>query len=203
MQREHTEIILSQVNILGAWLQASPGKSLIQLAQQAWVSASSLHNKRKLLNCHLCTATVVHRLFHADCKTKFNFVNWYLHVTQAGEISSVLVLFSNETLYHLSECVNSQNDKYRSVENPLHDVNVSKCCIMTAASIIRHIFYRPHGFWHHLLNSAPSMRKLIPLSLYLYLFFLHEDTTVAHTLKHSSAFFKCGDLQRYINYALN
>ena len=38
---------------------------------------------------------------------------------QVGEISPTLVLFSNETVYHLSEYVNSQNDRHWSVENPI------------------------------------------------------------------------------------
>ena len=77
------------MNILGAQLQASPRKSVMQSAQQAWVSAS-LQNERKLLNCHLCTPTVVHRHSHAECETKFNFVNWHLHVTQEGEIGTFM-----------------------------------------------------------------------------------------------------------------
>lgn len=141
-KRTHRTHILSQVNILGDQLQASPRKSLTHFAQETAVSASSLQNERKLLNRHLCATTVVHRLSNADCETKLNFVNWYLYVMQVGEIISFLVLFSSETLYHLSEYVNSQNESFWYVEYtvPLRVVKVGECCSMTATSIIRHIF---------------------------------------------------------------
>jgi hypothetical protein len=43
----------------------------------------------------------------------------------AGEIAdSMLVLFSDEAWFHLSECMNSQRNSYWSAENPMlsHEV---------------------------------------------------------------------------------
>jgi len=65
-----------------------------------------------------------------------DLVKQYLHEVHDGEIAPTFVLCSSESWFHLSGCVTSQNNRYRSAKNlmlihilPIHDVKRLKLVV--------------------------------------------------------------------------
>lgn len=61
-------------------------------------------------NCYTCShskTNKVHVFYSASCKTKLNFVNWYLDTVHTGATNRTLIPFSNKNWFHLSGYVKS------------------------------------------------------------------------------------------------
>jgi len=76
-----------------------------------------------------------------DTERKPNFVNWYLHEMRDDELDPTVVLFSGDTWFHTTGCVNPQNDIFPKLihEIPLF-VTAGVWCAMSATMIIEPIF---------------------------------------------------------------
>ena len=68
----------------------------------------------KLFNLQPCKAIWDHKLYDADPEGKLHFVISYFHEVCDGELNPELCLFRDETWFHLSRYVNSQNGWYWS-----------------------------------------------------------------------------------------
>ena len=129
-------------------LEISPRKSLRRLAQEVGVSKTSVQHATKLLKLKPYKTRVVHQLLPTDDAGRRNFCNWYLQAIHDGVVDPMLVFFSDETWFHLSGYVNSQNNRFWSLENPhnihevpLHDVKIGVWCAISGRRIIGPIFY--------------------------------------------------------------
>jgi hypothetical protein len=70
-------------------------------------------------------------------------MNWCLHGVYAGQVDSILVLFSGEASFHFAEYVNSKSNRYWYAENhilvhrlSLLDVMVGVWCAMSTMKIV-------------------------------------------------------------------
>jgi hypothetical protein len=89
-------------------------KSLKHLAQQTGVSKSNARMVTRLLRLGHYKTTVIHALQPCDSASRVNFCNWFLPSVVESEIDPQLAFFSDETLFHLQEYINMQNNRYWS-----------------------------------------------------------------------------------------
>jgi hypothetical protein len=88
-------------------------KSLRHLAQDTRVSKPSARTVTKPLKIKPCKTTVVHELQPHDGTNRVNICNWILQSVNVGEITSHLILSSDEASFHNSqqqilECILSE-----------------------------------------------------------------------------------------------
>jgi hypothetical protein len=108
-------------------LETSPRKSLVHLAHQKGVSASSAWIALKLFFLYQCKTAVIYTLYDKDQKQE------YLDVVHDGDIDPLLILWC-----HINVYVGSQNNIYWSAESPMvvHDTEVSMWCAVSATMTI-------------------------------------------------------------------
>ena len=120
-------------------LERSPTKYLRHLSQETGVSLGSTHSALHKMKFCPYKVHVVHELKAHDTESCFNFCEWFTAFV-AGKGENILdkTFFTNETLFHLSGYVNSQNSRIQSTENPhmvhekpLHDTEVGVWCVVS------------------------------------------------------------------------
>jgi hypothetical protein len=88
-------------------------------------------NGTKILNLWPYKTTVVHSLLPPDSEARIRYCRWFQESVFKGLLDSELTSYSDEAWYTLSGYVNSQNNRYWTIENPytihemsLHDLNL-------------------------------------------------------------------------------
>jgi hypothetical protein len=54
----------------------------------------------------------------SDPASRVHFCSWFLQSAVEGEIDQQLTFFSHEAWFHLQGCINTQNNRYWSQQNP-------------------------------------------------------------------------------------
>jgi hypothetical protein len=78
----------------------------------------------------------------------FIFAVVFLQSVVEGEIDLQLTFFSDEAWFHLQGCINTQNNRYWSSQNPhlthkvsLHPMKVGVLCAVSARRIVVPVFF--------------------------------------------------------------
>jgi hypothetical protein len=113
------------------------------------VSKSAAHLATKLLKLKPYRTTVVHQLLPPDAEVRINYCRWLQQLVYDGMVDPDFVFYTDEARFHLSGCVNSQNNRYWRTENPhsihefpLHDVKIGVWCAINAHRIIGPVFFQ-------------------------------------------------------------
>ena len=134
----------------------SPTKSTRRLSQETTISHRSCRRILHLdLHMHPYRVSVVHALQPPDAPQRRQFCEWLFNEITMNGLNMDLFLISDESWFHLSGYVNSQNNRFWAAENPhyfhetpLHAQKVGVWCAVSARRIIGPIFF------HQTLNSA-------------------------------------------------
>jgi hypothetical protein len=119
---------------IGARVEHTPRKSLKRLVLETGVSVSSARRATQLLKRIPCKTPVTHaRLAAARSSQQGSFFSRFRQSVVEGEIDPQLMFFSDEAWFHLQRCENTQNNRYRSSQNPhiTHEVSLQpvKVCV--------------------------------------------------------------------------
>jgi hypothetical protein len=113
------------------------------------VSKSAADVATKLLKLKPYRITVVHQLLPPDAEARINYCRLFQQSVYDGMVDPDFVFCTDEARFHLSGYVNSQNNRYRSAENPhsvhevlLHDVKIGVWCAISAHEIIGPVFFQ-------------------------------------------------------------
>jgi hypothetical protein len=82
------------------------------------VSESSERRAKQLLKLRSSKATVNHTLQPHNSANRVHFWSWFLQSVIEGEIDPQLTFLSDEACFHLQGYINTQNNPYRTSENP-------------------------------------------------------------------------------------
>jgi predicted transcriptional regulator len=127
---------------------ARPNKSVRKLSQQSGLKRTSCHRALRSLHLKLYRVSCVQELRPADKEKRVKYCEWFLKKIVEGELDQTLYFMSDESWFHLSGHVNSQDTRYWSAENPhnlhqvpLHDQKIGVWCAVSASRIIGPIFF--------------------------------------------------------------
>lgn len=158
-RRVLTEETLDNV---GHALERSPRKSVRRLSQQMGISYGSVQKATRLLKLQPYKITAVQELKTGDPAKRLQFCEWVLKSVHDGEIDPYLIFFSDESWFHLSGYVNSQNNRYWNSqkpnlihEQPLHDQKIGLWCAISGERIIGPIFFQ------ETINSERYMENIL------------------------------------------
>jgi hypothetical protein len=123
---------------------------------------------------------------------KMRFCNWFISHVHNGLLDPKLTLFTDDANFNLSGYVNSQNNRFRSSENPhvpiqlpLHDQKVGVWCAVSANHIVGLIFYErtldAQRYINEILN--PFFMNLAPAEGRFSSFM--QDGVTPHTAKET------------------
>jgi hypothetical protein len=120
----------------------TPRRSLKRLAQETGVPKSSAGTARQLLKLRPYK-TLTHFLQPGDPASRVHSCSWFLQSVVEGEIDRQLKFFPDEARFHLQGCINTQNNRYWSSQNPhlthevpLHPVKVGVWCALSARRVV-------------------------------------------------------------------
>jgi hypothetical protein len=104
------------------------------------------------------------------------------------DVGTTPVLFSNEALFYL---VNTQNSRYLSAENPLHDVIVGAWCAVSATRIVGPILSWDSKFTAICYTRSDNTLITCPTTRKTYIFF-YKDSETVHAVNNPMRYFKSG-----------
>jgi hypothetical protein len=130
-------------NILQILLH-SPWKSLRKLSLQSGLSYGSVHSVTKILKPH----PYYHKLKEPDKEKLLQYCRWFTHFIWGGIDILDEVFCSDESWFHLSRYVNSQNSRIWNAENLhtfherlLHSLKFRVWCALSRQRISDPIFF--------------------------------------------------------------
>jgi hypothetical protein len=99
----------------------SPSKCIRRLSQETNVAASTVHKAiREKLKLYPYRMSALHELEPTDNAKRLQYCDWFDTFTQEKRRRcSDVTFYTDEAWFHLSSCVNSQNSRLWSSENPL------------------------------------------------------------------------------------
>ena len=128
----------------------SPKKSNRKLSQQVGVSYGTAQTTlKKHLHLHPCKITTVHELKPGYSAKRVACCKWFLDFIDCeGEDILDITFFTDESYFHLSECINNQNscvwcahNPHVFHESPLHDEKIDVWVGMLRRRRVRPIFF--------------------------------------------------------------
>lgn len=193
-QRKRTVLTPTKVDEISQLMQASPSISLRQLKSKTNVSQSSCYTVvRKMLKLRPYKISTVHKLLDVDPDARINYCRWMMQAITNGTINLDLTFFSDEAWFSLDGYLNSQNNRFWSlnnphvfIESPLHSKKVGVICFMSRRRIIGPIFFR------ETLNSDRFIQLFNEFVTYLTeeeknFGYLQMDGATCHTSKRTRA----------------
>ena len=136
-------------------LQQSPKKSLRKLSHEAGLSYSTCQRAVKRAKLKAYRLTVVQALKSLDTQKRMAYCEWFMNLFGEDDELLDITWYSDETWFHVSGYVNSQNTRIWATEHtheiheiPLHLGKTGVWCAISRRRIISPIFF------HETLNTA-------------------------------------------------
>ena len=128
---------------------AFPQKSLRRISQEVGISVSSTYKiMKKNLSLIPYKIRVVQQLLPPDYLKRKNFAAWFIRQCQFDSDFLHRILYSDKAHFHLNGCVNKQNSRFWSIENPeiikpipLHSKKVTVWCAISSREIVGPYFF--------------------------------------------------------------
>ena len=133
-------------------LQQSPKKSLHKLSQETGLSYSTCHTAAKKAKLKAYCVTVIQELKPLDTQKRMAYCEWFMNLFGKDDELLDITWCSDESWFHLSGYVNSQNTRIWATEHPheFHEVPPHSGKTGVWCAISRHHII----FFHETLNTA-------------------------------------------------
>jgi len=169
----------------------NPQKSLTERSLDLKISRTACRDGAKILNLFPYRITCVQELKESDYPKRVDYCNWFLDFIKFDGILD-LTFFTDESWFHLSGYVNSQQSRYWAtekpkifVETPLHSQKVGVWCAISRRRIVGPIFFE---------NTITSkeyvkiLEEFVPHldSEEIETAFFQQDGAPAHTVKNTA-----------------